>query len=318
MLKLNKNDFNEVRQWMYRNARQVELALWQYEFENGCREAVLDALSFYQNEDGGFGNALEADSWNPNSTPYTTNHAISILNDIEFSDAKHPIIKGIHRYLDSGASFSEDGWEWTIPTNNDYPRAPWWNFEPNDAKAGFGLTAEIISFILLTAEADSSLYKKAVALIDKIVELSGNPETNGEDGGALNVLGVTTLAETLQKLNLLDRLNAKSLPENAKEMVAKVIETDSSKWAEYGSFPHFIIGSPDNMHYNDYKSAIEQELDYLIKTRPEQSVWGITWTWFDNMEQYTKEFTISENWWRSFHAIWKMRFLKNFNRLERV
>jgi len=32
--------------------------------------------------------------------------------------------------------------------------------------------------------------------------------------------------------------------------------------------------------------------------------------------QYANAFAISENWWRSFHAIWKMCFLRNFDRLE--
>ena len=316
MLKLNKNDFYEVLQWMYRNARHIELTQWQYEFENGSQEAVLQALSFYQNEDGGFGNALEPDNWNPNSTPYTTAHAINILKAIGFTDAVHPIVKGILRFLDSGAYFSEDGWQWSIATNDEYPRAPWWNFVENDAIGAFGNTAEIVSFILSTAEKDSTLYKKAVALIEKIVALSGDPKTNGDDGGALGAFGVSILAETLQKLDLLDKLNAQSLPENAKTMVSKIIVTDSAKWDEHGGFPHIIIESPGSMHYSDYKDVIEQELDYLIKTRPSQSVWGITWTWFDNMEQYADKFAISGNWWKAFHAIWKMRFLKNFDRLE--
>jgi len=322
MLKLNKNDFNEVRQWMYRNARQIELTLWQYEFENGSKEAVLDALAFYQNEDGGFGNTLEADSWNPNSTPYTTMHAATMLNNIGFTDAQHPVVKGILRFFDNDRTeyFGEDGWAWTIATNDEYPRAPWWNFvttSHDNTIVGFGLTAEIIGFILTTAEQGSSVYKKAENLVKKIVELSGDSEMHGEDGGSLNALGVTTLAETLQKLDLLDKLNATSLPENAKIMVAKTIETDSSKWAEYGSFPHFIIETPDNMHYQDYQVAIEKELDYLIETRPEKSVWGISWTWFDNMAQYASNFAVSENWWKSYHAIWKMRFLRNFDRLEK-
>ncbi len=61
MKKLKAQDYAEIRLWMYRNARQIELALWQYYFENGSQESVLAALAMYQNADGGFGNALEAD-----------------------------------------------------------------------------------------------------------------------------------------------------------------------------------------------------------------------------------------------------------------
>ena len=69
---LNKNDYQEIRTWIHRNARQLELSVWNYFFENGSREAVIDALSYYQNEDGGFGHAVEPDGWNPESSPYAT------------------------------------------------------------------------------------------------------------------------------------------------------------------------------------------------------------------------------------------------------
>lgn len=46
---------------VYRNARPLDFARWQYHFENGGKEAVLRALSYYQNKDGGFGYALELD-----------------------------------------------------------------------------------------------------------------------------------------------------------------------------------------------------------------------------------------------------------------
>ena len=69
---INKESYEEIRIFIYRNARPFELSLWKYFFENGSKEDVIEALTFYQNEDGGFGNALEADSLNPNSSPYTT------------------------------------------------------------------------------------------------------------------------------------------------------------------------------------------------------------------------------------------------------
>ena len=44
---LNKNDYQEIRTWIHRNARELELSVWNYFFENGSREAVIDALSYY-------------------------------------------------------------------------------------------------------------------------------------------------------------------------------------------------------------------------------------------------------------------------------
>lgn len=60
-MKLTNQDFDAIRRWMHRNARPLDLARWQYHFESGSAEAVLQSLSAYQNEDGGFGHGLEAD-----------------------------------------------------------------------------------------------------------------------------------------------------------------------------------------------------------------------------------------------------------------
>ncbi len=102
MRTLGEKAYQEIRTWIYRNARQIDLVLWQYLFEDGCKESVLTALTFYQNDDGGFGNTLEADCWNPNSSPYTTLQAINILHIIDYHDMNHPILQGIIRFLGSG------------------------------------------------------------------------------------------------------------------------------------------------------------------------------------------------------------------------
>lgn len=71
--------FQKARGFIYRNARPVDLARWRYHFEGGAREEVLTALAAFQNEDGGFGHGLEADSLNPNSCPIQTWNACEIL-----------------------------------------------------------------------------------------------------------------------------------------------------------------------------------------------------------------------------------------------
>jgi hypothetical protein len=41
---LSESDLKEIKSFVYRNARPLEFALWQYHFENGCKENVLSAL----------------------------------------------------------------------------------------------------------------------------------------------------------------------------------------------------------------------------------------------------------------------------------
>ena len=47
MRKLTLEDYQEIKSWVYRNARQIELSIWRYHFENGSKEDVLTSLSFY-------------------------------------------------------------------------------------------------------------------------------------------------------------------------------------------------------------------------------------------------------------------------------
>lgn len=89
--------FEKAKGFIKRNARPIDFVRWQYHFENGSKEAVLDILSFYQNEDGGFGHALENDCWNPNSTPIHTWAATEILREIDFTDTASCCLANIIR-----------------------------------------------------------------------------------------------------------------------------------------------------------------------------------------------------------------------------
>ena len=312
MKKMSKQAFEEIRSWVYRNARQIELALWQYEFEGGGAEAVLSALSRYQNRDGGFGNALEPDNWNPDSSPYTTLSAIGKLGAIGFTDTNHPIMRGIFRFLESGAHSIPEGWLFNIPSNNDYPHAPWWTYDPEANKVEHtGVTAGIVCFLLQFAEGEGVLYKRALALANQLLAKFKEPDHKGDMG----LDGYCKLLETVERLDLAGRLGVAYLRANIKSQVDAAIVRDEAHWAGYCPRPSSFIHSPDSPFYQGNEEIVDKELDYLIETRAENGVWGITWQW----GAYPKEFAISENWWKSdldMGAIGKVRFLRAFGRLE--
>jgi hypothetical protein len=87
------SSFEKARAFLHRNARPLDMTQRRHHFDGGSKEAVLTALAAYQNSDGGFGLALEADSWNPNSSPIQTWAATEILRKIDAADAAHPIIQ---------------------------------------------------------------------------------------------------------------------------------------------------------------------------------------------------------------------------------
>jgi hypothetical protein len=312
MVKLGLESYHEIRSWIYRNSRSIDLTLWQYLFENGSKEAVLSALAYYQNEDGGFGKALEADSWNPNSSPYTTLYAINILKCIDFSDIYHPIIQGIIRFLESNTYFSENGWLFNIPSNNDYAHAPWWtyNSEANELES-IGITAELCSFVLRFLDKSSNLYKNVIAITDRIIKKLETESNYGDMG----IGGYCVLLDTIKQLGIEANYDYNFLQTTVKKLVYNSIERDTTKWVFYGVRPSNYITSPDSIFYTDNEEIVQKELEYIIKTRMKNDVWNITWSWFDNNEKYQKEFAISENWWKATKAIEKVVLLRNFGRL---
>ncbi len=55
MKKISLDEFMRLRKLVYRSARPLEYTKWKFLFENGNCDAFPEALSSYQNEDGGFG-----------------------------------------------------------------------------------------------------------------------------------------------------------------------------------------------------------------------------------------------------------------------
>lgn len=309
MKKLSKQSFEEIRLWIHRNAREIDLAIWQYEFENGSKEAVLSALSHYQNDDGGFGNALEPDNWNLNSSPYATMIAINKLKNINFKDINHTIMQGILRFLGSGKHCVENGWLFSIQTNNDFPHAPWLNYDPNE-QPHIGVTTELVCFLLEFTKSDFSLYLKASSLTDKLLARFNEHIIMDE----MSLSGFCTLLEKIKQLQLTNRFDITFLSSMVKKLVDKAIVRDVSKWAEYGVKPSLFIHSPDSEFYQDNEEIVQQELDYYVDTRPANSVWPITWQWYD--KKYPEEFAVSANWWKADLCLSTMRLLRRFGRIE--
>ena len=125
----------KAQTWIYQNARPLDLARWRYHFQNGSVADVTEALRAFQNPDGGFAHGLEADCWNTESSPMQTWCATEILHEIGMANADPEMVKGILSYLETCPYFIEGKWIGTIPSNNNFPHAPWWNYSDSKGTA---------------------------------------------------------------------------------------------------------------------------------------------------------------------------------------
>ena len=99
------------------NARLLERHLFAYLFQDGDRQKVLTALLAYQNEDGGFGNALEPDKRTSTSQPIDQEFALRILDDVGF---ERPLALQICDFLETITR--DGGVPFILPTVRDAPR----------------------------------------------------------------------------------------------------------------------------------------------------------------------------------------------------
>ncbi|MDP4146878.1 MAG: hypothetical protein Q8936_20800 [Bacillota bacterium] len=308
MKKLSEAAFYEIRNWVYRNARPLDLALWQYHFEDGSKEAILSALSYYQNSDGGFGNTIDPDNWNPDSTPYNAQIVIKMLRQIDFIDVMHPIYQGIFRYLENTEHRAEYGWIFTIPSNNDYPHGVWWDYNAETNKyQSIGVTTSLSGFILRYGDKESKLYKMALSYTEILIERLKLTTQCGDMG----VSGYCELLEDIEGAGLMDRFDYGYLREKLPCLVRDKINNEKDNFM---ANPLEFVLSPNSRFYDENKAEVEEALDSIIDQRPALGVWSIPWEWY-NGNKYPKAFAISENWWKAFKAIEKLLQLRSFGRL---
>jgi hypothetical protein len=181
-----------------------------------------------------------------------------------------------------------------------------------NAVESIGVTAEITGFLLRYADKDSAIYQKALTYSNVIINKLSVPGSYGDMG----IGGYCILLESIKQARLTSRFDCDFLTEKLTKLVHDSIERDTSKWAQYSVRPSNYITSPDSIFFKDNEDIVTMELDYSIETRPQNGVWDITWTWFENNDRYAKQFAISENWWKASIAIDKIILLKNFNRVD--
>lgn len=298
--------FEKTRSFVYRYARPLDLSRWQFHFENGSKETVMNALSYYQNEDGGFGYALEPDCWNPNSTPIATWCATEVLREIGWKDATHPIVEGILRYLESSADFDEVHQQWlnVVPTNNDHPHATWWTYGDGGSEFKYNPTASLAGFIIRYADPKSALYQKGVSIAKEAFAFL-------EASIPFDEQHVTTCFCNLYDDCIVSKvsfLDMSKFAELLRKQVKHCINPNYDLWfAEYHTKPSDFILSKDSMFYEDNKELLLKERELLQQYQSEDGGFPVTWQWWtDYHEQH-----LATAWWRPYFAIRNMLFLRN-------
>ena len=300
--------YTAAKKFILKNSRPLDMARWNYLFENGSKEDVASVLKTYQNDDGGFANALEPDCWNINSTPLQTWVATQIIKEINLDDKNHPIIKGILDYLSSKDEF--DGHRWhglnTVVTNDNYPHAHWWSYRQKQ-ESTYNPTASLIGFILKYAEKDTAIYSSACELskeaynyFKKIFPLESMHESTC----------FVELYHYMKECSIFNLLDMEEFKKLLQKQIKQVITYDTKIWStDYICKPSLFINSKSSDFYLENKDICDFEYEFILKTQNEDGSWGVTWDW----SNYPEQWAISKNWWQSDIIIKNIKYIREFN-----
>lgn len=168
---MSTNILESAETFIWNNARLLERQLFSFHFRSEERQPIIAALSAYQNEDGGFGNALEPDKRTPSSQPIDQEFALRILDDVGFAAA---IAERICDFLMS-ITTNEGGVPFVLPSVRDAPRADWWDTEDNPP-ASINPTASIAGLLHKHRFQHAWLEKATAYCWRKIEELQNGSE----------------------------------------------------------------------------------------------------------------------------------------------
>lgn len=305
MLKMTKQAINNAREYIETHGRKIDIACFKYHFLNGSREIVLNALSEYQNADGGFGNGIEPDFCLPSSSPMATTIAFQIFRKLKISSNNTMVQEGIKYFL---GTLDQEISSWhSVPKEvNDYPHAPWWHYneqKQESVKRKFLVnpSAEIIGYLHSYAELVPKDILKSVtrAAIEWLTTLPDKMEMHD----MLCYLRMQEGFSGSEKELVSDKL---------RKCARNIIETNPEKWDGYAAKPIMFVSGPKSLLSDLLRDEIESNLDYEIQRQGSEGCWEPNWSW----GQYEDDWQKAKDKWKSYLTLEMLLKFKAFGRIE--
>ena len=303
MKRLTQEDLQRARAFVDAFGREVDRRMLAFDLGEGSADAVIDGLGTYQNSDGGFGKALEADLRMDASSVITTTVAFQYLRRVGAPDDNALVRGGIRYLLDT---YDADARTWPIipPEVEDAPHAPWWNYEGIEKRfEGFKLNpaAEALGYFL---DYPDDVPAKLLPVLTETVLARIDSKQDKVD--MFDLACSIRLAETA------------SLPENARSALIprieaaaeNVVDRSPEKWSSFSAKPISLAESPESLLAHMLDADIQRNLDYEIDHQGADGAWVPYWTWEGDAWQQ------AERDWKGHLTVNMLRTLRAFDRIE--
>jgi hypothetical protein len=276
MKQLSQKAYERAQQYLFRHGRPLERALYQHHFENAAVDEVLIELMHFQNEDGGFGHALEPDLRTPESSALATGIGVQLLRDLE-CQPDHPMVSKAVGYL--MRTFDEKAriWPATASNANDHPHAPWWHDENGSLGRVFD-GFRIIPRALITGLLQHYSTLVPAGWLDGITEETvryiETVDILGEGGGS-DLEYAINLAESEN----LPGHYAVRLKTRIRKDIPLVVVREADQWESYCITPLRIVPTPTSFGVDLIRDDLQRHLDFQITHQAPEGCWQPTWSW---------------------------------------
>ncbi|MCT2534431.1 hypothetical protein NC661_15300 [Aquibacillus koreensis] len=313
-MRITEGMFFQSSNWMKRNARPLEIALWEYYFEQGSRDRVVQYLTAFQNEDGGFGHGVEPDFWSPYSSPMATWAAAQILFDVEV-DSNQDIVQRMLAYLVDSNDRETGMWPSVLPGNNQFPHAPWWHWSEGVQNnwmfnPGVELAAYLIHWSPEQSEAAAigwSSIEKAIQRLQRVTEMDWHEIHNYQRL-------IKVLRGKEETVNHKLAYSLKDITDKVSLLIMSSVERDVTAWSTgYKPLPLDFMDSPEDPLSIEFGSLIEQNLHFYVDSLSNEGTWEIPWDW----GSYPEAFTVAKRYWQGIMLVRRFMTFQAFGYLQR-
>lgn len=302
MRKLAKENLESARSFVEEYGRKLDRRLLAFDLDDGSTAAVIEALGAYQNEDGGFGKALEADVRMEASSVLATTVAFQYLRRVN-APGSDPLVGAGIRYLRDTFDAQAQIWPIVPPEVDEAPHAPWWNHAGTEkAFGGFRLnpTAEVLGYLLDFPDAapPDLLARLTETVVSRVEEIPEEMEMH-------ELMCCIRLAETR---SLPDGVKMALVP-RVERAAERIVERDPEKWSGYCVKPLSLVHGPKSPLAALLAEDVQRELDYEIETQGPDGAWGPNWSWGGDA------WLQAERDWKGYITVHMLRTLHAFGRL---
>jgi hypothetical protein len=308
MIKFSQAAFEKAKNYLYTNGRPLDQRRFEYHFDGGSQAAVLEAITAFQNDDGGFGRAIEPDLRTEASSVIGTSTAFGILREVDISARKSAVQLGIQYLLDS---FEAEKGIWPIvpPEVENAPHAWWWSYE--DSAKNFG------NFLVNPRAAIAGHMQHYCKLVppdflSKVKTAVLNELDNYTDEIAIYDFECYLGLAEADNLEEEDELK---IVQKLVKLLPKSMESDPSRWGSSLAFKPLVAAPMPNSALSEHidEKLIQANLDLEISSQLEDGSWPLGWDW-SPIDQAA--WNAAERDWKGNIIVTKLRTFEAYGRLK--